>query len=412
MLGEPVEWPTRTLGEVVEVLDHLRVPVNSDERAKRLGDVPYYGANGQQGWIDCPLFNEDLVLLAEDGGNFDEFATRPIAYRVTGPSWVNNHAHIVRAGDEMSQSFLFWALVNRDIRRYISGGTRSKLTQGELRAVELDLPPLPEQRRIAEILDTLDEAIRKTEQVIKKLQQMKQGLLHNLLTRGINGHGELRDPHRHSEQFKDSPLGRIPMEWKISRLGQLSPRLAGRLIVQPHRFFVSHGVPIVFGRDIREQRIQTAGLRQISPQADAAHAHCRIRAGDLLTIRVGVPGMTAVVPPDLDGCHFASMMWIQQSPECHSDWLSLYMNSQLIYRQILSANYGSVQTQFNISDAAHFIVVVPSLSEQEEVLARTKALTSQLETEQRRAAKLRTLKQGLMDDLLTGRVRVREKDAA
>ncbi len=74
----------------------------------------------------------------------------------------------------------------------------------------MPLPPLPEQRRIAEILDTLDEAIRKTEQVIAKLQQMKQGLLHDLLTRGIDDNGELRDPERHPEQFKDSPLGRIP----------------------------------------------------------------------------------------------------------------------------------------------------------------------------------------------------------
>ena len=84
------------------------------------------------------------------------------------------------------------------------------------------LPPLPEQRRIAEILDTLDEAIRKTEQVIAKLQQMKQGLLHDILTRGIDDNGELRDPDRHPEQFKDSPLGRIPRGWEVRPLKDLS----------------------------------------------------------------------------------------------------------------------------------------------------------------------------------------------
>ena len=83
------------------------------------------------------------------------------------------------------------------------------------------LPPLPEQRRIAEILDTVDEAIRRTEQVIAKLQQMKQGLLHDLLTRGIDENGELRDPERHPEQFKDSPLGRIPREWEVGPLERL-----------------------------------------------------------------------------------------------------------------------------------------------------------------------------------------------
>ncbi len=79
----------------------------------------------------------------------------------------------------------------------------------------VDLPPLPEQRQIAAILDTIDDSIRKTEQVIAKLKQVKQGLLHDLLTRGIDDNGELRDPERHPEQFKDSPRGRIPRGWEM-----------------------------------------------------------------------------------------------------------------------------------------------------------------------------------------------------
>jgi type I restriction enzyme S subunit len=100
-------------------------------------------------------------------------------------------------------------------------------TVGDLSQVPIRVPPLPEQRRVAEILDTLDEAIRKTEQVIAKLQQMKQGLLHDLLTRGIDDNGELRDPDRHPEQFKDSPLGRIPERWEVLPLGQVAEMLVG-----------------------------------------------------------------------------------------------------------------------------------------------------------------------------------------
>ena len=177
-------WPIRPLGDLIELLDFKRRPINSDDRAKRVGNIPYYGANGQQGWIDVPLFDEPLILLAEDGGNFDDFATRPIAYRIDGPSWVNNHAHIVKAARAVNQSFLFWTLVHRDIRRYIAGGTRAKLTQGELRTIEIPTPSSAEQTRIAAILDTLDDTIRQTELVIAKLQLMKQGLLHDLLTRG------------------------------------------------------------------------------------------------------------------------------------------------------------------------------------------------------------------------------------
>ena len=87
----------------------------------------------------------------------------------------------------------------------------------------LELPrSLDEQRRVAEILDTLDEAIRRTEQIIAKLKQIKQGLLHDLLTRGIDENGQLRDPERHPDQFKDSPLGRIPSEWGMQPLGKIS----------------------------------------------------------------------------------------------------------------------------------------------------------------------------------------------
>lgn len=84
----------------------------------------------------------------------------------------------------------------------------------------LRIPPLHEQRRIAEILDTLDETIQKTEQVIAKLQLMKQGLLHDLLTLGLDDNGELRDPERHSEQFKESHLGLVPKDWSVKPLGQ------------------------------------------------------------------------------------------------------------------------------------------------------------------------------------------------
>src|SRR5574337_2234521 len=128
-MSEASLFPNARLADVVEILDNLRIPINGAERFSRAGTVPYYGANGLQGWIDRPLFNEPLILLAEDGGNFDDFTTRPIAYRIDGPAWVNNHAHIIRSKSGVCQSFIFWSIVHKDIRKYIAGGTRTKLTQ-------------------------------------------------------------------------------------------------------------------------------------------------------------------------------------------------------------------------------------------------------------------------------------------
>ncbi|HAZ60164.1 MAG TPA: hypothetical protein DCY89_01160 [Gammaproteobacteria bacterium] len=178
----PKQWQVGNVATMTDILDSLRVPVNEAERSKRPGDVPYYGANGQQGWIDRPLFNESLILLAEDGGNFDDFAFRPIAYRIDGPSWINNHAHILRAKTHCSQAFVFFSLVHRDIRRYISGGTRTKLTAKELKSIELTCPRQSEQAEIAQRLESVETRLRDELQSREKLTREKAGLMDDLLT--------------------------------------------------------------------------------------------------------------------------------------------------------------------------------------------------------------------------------------
>ena len=218
----PAGWKVVRLGDVADVLDARRVPLNADERAKMTGVYPYYGANGVVDHIDRWIFdeNDDLVLLAEDGGHFDEFTTKPIAYRVKGKCWVNNHAHVLKANDYTLGNFLFYSLVNKDIRPFINGTTRSKLTQADLRQVEIGLPPLPEQRAIAAVLDSIDEAIEGVEAVITATERLRDALLHELLTRGV--------PGWHT-QWKDVPgIGTIPAAWDVVRLGDVVTIASGQ----------------------------------------------------------------------------------------------------------------------------------------------------------------------------------------
>ncbi len=126
------EWEVRKLGTVVDILDNLRVPLNESQRIKMRGDIPYCGANGIVDYINEYLINDDIILIAEDGGYFDEYKTRPIAYRFVGKCWVNNHAHILKAISSIDQGFLFFSLVHKNILDFISGGTRSKLNRGSL----------------------------------------------------------------------------------------------------------------------------------------------------------------------------------------------------------------------------------------------------------------------------------------
>ena len=128
------------LEEIVDILDNLRVPVNSTERSLRQGDVPYYGATGQVGTIDSAIFNETLLLLGEDGVPFFELGKHK-AYEISGPSWVNNHAHVLRAKpDEVIQRYLLHFLNSFNYTGYVNGATRLKLTQGAMRRIPV--PPV------------------------------------------------------------------------------------------------------------------------------------------------------------------------------------------------------------------------------------------------------------------------------
>lgn len=154
----PACWDSVRLESLFEILDARRSPLNADERANMTGEYPYYGANGLVDHINRWIFDEDdaLVLLAEDGGHFDEFRTRPIAYRVRGKCWVNNHAHVLKATHRALSSFLFHSLANKDVGAFVNGSTRSKLTQADLRRVEIGLPALDEARLIGAALDSLE----------------------------------------------------------------------------------------------------------------------------------------------------------------------------------------------------------------------------------------------------------------
>src|SRR5262249_39315773 len=115
------------------------------------------------------------------------------------------------------------------------------------------IPGLIEQARIAAVLDTVDEAIAKTEAVIAKLKQVRAGLLHDLLTRGLDEHGQLRDPIAHPEQFRDSPLGWIPREWEIKTCQNVCREIVVGIVVKPAQYYVEEGVPVLRSANVREE---------------------------------------------------------------------------------------------------------------------------------------------------------------
>ncbi|MCP1190830.1 restriction endonuclease subunit S [Priestia flexa] len=154
-----------------ECLDKFRKPINSTERAKRIGNIPYYGATGQVGWIDDFLTDEELVLLGEDGVPFLE-PFRNKAYMIKGKAWVNNHAHILKSKyGHPGNVYLLHYLNQFNYTGYVSGTTRLKLTQKKMAEMPVPVPPLNEQKRIAEKVEYLLTKIDKAKHLIEEAKE-------------------------------------------------------------------------------------------------------------------------------------------------------------------------------------------------------------------------------------------------
>ena len=146
------------------------------------GEIPYWGANGIVDYVNEHIFDETIVLLAEDGGYFDEFSHRPIANISYGKSWVNNHAHILKAKNNSLNEWLYYSLVHKNILAFINGGTRAKLNKSDMLLIPINLPPIAEQTKIVGVLGNADQEISLLEKQLADLKQEKKALMQQLLT--------------------------------------------------------------------------------------------------------------------------------------------------------------------------------------------------------------------------------------
>lgn len=166
-------WPIVTLGQVVDFLDHKRVPVTKADRVP--GEYAYYGANGAQGTINDFIFDEPLVLVAEDGGNFGN-PDRTIAYIATGKYWVNNHAHVLKPKDGLDLKYLCRVLEKYDVTPYVKGATRQKLSKTDASRIPIPLPPLETQKQIAAVLEKADQLRKDCQQMEQELNNLAQSV--------------------------------------------------------------------------------------------------------------------------------------------------------------------------------------------------------------------------------------------
>jgi type I restriction enzyme, S subunit len=207
----------------------------------------------------------------------------------------------------------------------------------------------------------------------------------------------------------------MPEHWELLRLKDLSPRISGRLVYQPAQYFSEEGVPFLMGNNVTPDGIRWEGVKRIPPAVNERFAHHALREGDVVTVRVGAPGVTCVVPQEADGLNCGSLMIIRRSPRFDSHWLAYAMNSEMIKTQIAFVQYGAAQEQINIEDATNFRLPVPPLVEQSRIVQEIATETGPLDTLVRHhessISRMQEYRTRLVADVVTGKIDVRQASA-
>lgn len=267
-------YPIKKLGDVADFLDSRRKPVKECDRV--IGPYPYYGANGLQGWINDFLFDEDLILLAEDGGHFDN-PDRGVAYKITGKTWVNNHAHVIKPKEGVNLDYLCRVLENYDLTPWITGTTRGKLTKGGASEILIPLPPLEEQRRIASILDQADELRQKRQQAIEKLDQLLKAEFISKF---------------HQNNYPEFNVSDLLENEKSIRTGPFGSQLL-------HSEFVEEGIHVLGIDNAVQNSFNWAKPRFITEEKYKDLKRYTVKPKDVIITIMGTCGKCAVVPDDI-----------------------------------------------------------------------------------------------------------------
>ena len=261
--------------------------------------MPYYGATGQVGWIDDYLFDEELVLLGEDGAPFLE-AGKPKAYLISGRSWVNNHAHVLRARDGVLDRFVLHQLNSIDYHKFVSGTTRLKLPQAPMRSIPLRIAPLAEQRRIVaaieEHLSRLDAAVAGLKRVQAQLPRYRAAVL----KAAVEG------------RLLQTEAGRcdgdaLPTGWRSEPVADLAERVDYGTSAKTAE---AGDIPVLRMGNIRDGTLVFDSLKYL-PACHPEFPDLLLRAGDVLFNRTNsaeLVGKSAAYSGHPSPCSFASYL--------------------------------------------------------------------------------------------------------
>lgn len=334
-----VDMNMMLLEDCCEILDSMRVPITAADREE--GEYPYYGANGIQDYVAGYIFDDELVLLAEDGGNFGS-KERPIAYRVSGKCWVNNHAHVLKPKDGLNVDYLCYSLMFYKVDGMVNGATRQKLTQAAMRKMQIPLRKFEEQLHIVAELNHII--------AIKEQRQQELQLLDNLIKA------------RFVELFGDPVVN--DGNWQTLPLDKACKMIVDCPHSTPSYTSENTGYMCIRTSIVKKNKILWDEIEYISEEEFTKRIQRKKpEIGDVVYTREGaILGIAAIIDRK---CNVAlgqrSMLLSPNKNKCTSEFLCVAMNCDSFLDNALKGVAGSASPHINVGDIKAFNMIMPPI---------------------------------------------------
>jgi type I restriction enzyme S subunit len=397
----PDGWVAKQLGATCDIFGGGRLGLTKEKDYQSTG-VLAFSAAGPDGFVDvAEIKDKDGVILSAIGANCGR------CFYASGDWTTLANVQAIIPKDEVHAKYLFY-YVNRDRYWDRSGSAQPFIKPSSIRSSWVVYPKKKaEQAKIAEVLSTLDRAIEQTEALIAKQQRIKTGLMQDLLTKGIDEHGNIRSEATHA--FKDSPLGRIPVEWEVRQLGEVARQITSGSRGWA-RYYSSEGAIFLrIGNLTREHinlRLDDLVFVQVPESSEGKRT--AVLEGDLLISITADLGIIGVIPKDFGEAYVNQHIALVRL-DCDAvnpRFVGHLLNGIVGLSQIEKLNESGAKAGLNLPTVAKLLVFVPKMAEQERVSDLLDAADEQIERDKANLRKLTHQKSGLMHDLLTGERRV------
>jgi len=401
------EWKVSSLKEFIKVSSGEGLP----DSKMNPGQHPVYGGNGIMGFHNEFLFKEPRLIIGRVGalcGN---------VHITQNNSWITDNALIVSFLNS-NEDVIFWyyILSNINLREYAFQSAQPVITGGIVEKIKINIPVSTSERGyIAHILITCDTVIKQTQSAIAKYKAIKQGLLHDLFTRGLDANGHLRPSYQVApELYKESDLGMIPKEWEVKRFGDFVHLIHGFQFRDYD--FTENGIPIVKIGQIKPENVDLSNCSFISKDRIDEFRSITIRNGDVLMALTGATLGKACQVKKLKNDVLQNYRVGRFEPknldEIHKGFLYYTLTTRQFLNQVFSKVNAGAQGNIGKSDFEKPLFKLPDINEQRRIFVRLESLNHKLESEETLLQKYQSIKRGLMGDLLGGRKTVGERGDA